>query len=177
MLALTSNIQPWQPLIIKYIPSNVTGSFLDPTPTGTGVERDSASLTFERNSDGDYTATLPVLTQEDDALDSGSFTVALQNGANDSYIPTTDNTKSTTTTVNVISVPMPVLSFTGDVTIKESQTATLTISTTTEPKRELKISYTPVETLIAGIMNYLDESALTDLDGNTITRTSGTPPN
>ena len=154
---LTADIQPWQDLDIKYIPNNVTGEFLNPTPTATGVERIAEDLTFARESAGKpIEVTFPIATIADGTLNSGSFSVTLQDDTNTvkNYKLSTETAKRTgTVTVDV--TPIPELSIANATTVSEGTAATFTITATKNPRRSMSIRITPSETGT----NFLDTTA------------------
>ena len=152
---LTADIEPWQDLAITYTPANTDGAFLDPTPTGADVDRTPEALDFEATGGGDPTATLSVLTRDDPNDDAGIITITLKDDADPkdytidtSAVAGTDPVEyNHTATVSVIDVPNPTLSIADIVDpITEGQTITFVITATEDPKRELDVRYTPVDT-------------------------------
>ena len=174
MVMLESHIEPREALDIKYTITNGTGNFLNLSPADAVEERTATGLSFDRDdSDDPFTAIIPILTVDDASEVAGTFVITLQDDSNtdQQYTLTSDLTKLTSTTAMVEDLPIPEISFVGPVSVLEEDTATLVITTTTNPKRDLLISYTPVE--IGS--NYLDTAPGTDNDGNQVIRTSGTP--
>ena len=163
MFTLTASIEPLNDLEIQFIPTEATDpatgsvtNFLNPndpvseTTKESGVSRTSAELEFTRTGEGQpYTAILKLPTQLDPNADSGTILVELQNDSANTpptYTITSDPSKiaQNTATASVVEKVNPVLSiaYNGNA-IREGQTATFTIITDEDPKRDLTFNFTP----------------------------------
>ena len=161
MFKLSANIQPFESLAIKYIPTNTPvtgGNFLRITDEqnmslgNSGDERTSERLPFVSEDDGNgnitYVATLPVPTIQDPSdatLASGSFSVTLVAVADKYSISNIESEYKAS--VSVIKVPNPTLSIryngTLSTAITEGDNPMFTIVASEDPKRPLNVNYTP----------------------------------
>ena len=145
---LSTDLRPLDSLMINYIPEN-TGTGVNFLAIPSSQRATSEALTFDSESGNPpFTAILEVPTIQDQTNPNapmGTFTVELVAVAN-SYI-VSDTLSERKQSVTVIKVPIPELSIaykgTENTPIFEGTTATFTISTTTNPKRELDIKFTP----------------------------------
>ena len=159
---LTSNINVWQPIYIKFIPSESRENFLSTE----GVESNGGAAGAERTTTNKITflatgqapnqtfvATdaIKIKTAEDTmaGVTSGEVTITLVNEGSDYTINTSAVDPSANPikyrhqgTVQVEDVPNPVLTITSVATsVDEGDQAIFEVSTPTNPKRELVIKY------------------------------------
>ena len=148
---ITASVLPWQPLAIKYTPTNGSGSnYLDPMDGTSGTERTSDPIIFTLDGAGPTaTGTLIVPTTTDSNTTSGSIDIQLvddTSSTSDSY--DLSGSLSTTANVQITDRPSPVLSFNANsVSVDEGETATLVVTASSNPEvDEIDVSFTPTET-------------------------------
>ncbi len=144
MFPLTSDIQPRQPLMIRYIPTETGSNFLDPTG-GTSTEETMKSVPFTEQPDKSGKAVLSIPTRVDSAVSIGTLKVLLvaDNSTEKTYeISGTD--LSRTKTVSISAYPIRTISIEqDDVTIDEGKSVEITLVSDGDPERDdLPISYT-----------------------------------
>ena len=148
---ITASVLPWQPLAIKYTPTNGSGSnYLDPMGGASGTERTSEPIVFTLDGAGPTaTGTLIVPTTTDSNTTSGSIDIQLvddTSSTNDSY--DLSGSLSTTAAVQISDRPTPVLSINDNsVSVDEGGNATIVVRASVNPEvDEIDVSFTPTET-------------------------------
>ena len=149
---LTARPKPWQPLAIRFIPTNSSGNYLDETDDNSGDTwvSDDPKVSFAPSEDGtEIVGTLSVPTTDDNANTSGTISVQLLDDAktmHKDYTITgtpTENTK----TVQISDIPIPMISIASStISVTEGDTASIKIIASEDPVRHLKFHYTPTET-------------------------------
>ena len=166
---LTANTQPWQPLAIRYTPSETGSNFLAPAAGSTGTPTSATpSITFtDTNGSPPITGTLLIPTIADNANTSGTISIELladSNTTDPSYMITgnqTSNTKTVQITTTSGVTPRLITIEQTSIDINEGGTATITLIADGDPERDdLMVSYTPSET--STNTSYLKN----DTDGN-----------
>ena len=147
---LTADPQPWQPLGIRYIPTETGTSFLDPSRGDPGdMITIDPKITFGPSSDGQsVVGTLSIPTRVDpDGNTSGTISIQLLDDAKATLkdYTITGNQASNTKTVSV--VEKPTISFTSSTdTVSEGNVATIVLESNIEPFGPVDIVYVPTET-------------------------------
>ena len=160
MFTLTSDIEPWQNLDIKFIPSETSGNFLDTTNNNANDEWIASNINFSRSDmTQPWTYTLMIPTVDDLNNTSGEITITLVDDdgpenyqksytINSNAVPSTSPTEYYhTATVDVIDVPIPTLSIDEISTpVSEGNNITFVVRSNIDPVRNLKIWYIPENT-------------------------------
>ena len=174
VFTLTATPKPWQPLAIRYTPTNSMGSFLDTTDGASGAIRMiDQKLTFT-DSSGNGTATLSIPTIIDGDNSSGEISVEILadlNTSDTSYNIDTTTPANNTRTVS-IGVTYPTVELEIDQTpikIIEGNTATITVITNVDPVR------TTLPISITATGDYLDPSVDLTPDLTSFQPVSGGP--
>ena len=147
---LTADPQPWQPLGIRYIPTETGTSFLDPSRGDPGdMITIDPKITFGPSSDGQsVVGTLSIPTRVDpDGNTSGTISIQLLDDAKATLkdYTITGNQASNTKTVSV--VEKPTISFASSTdTVSEGNVATIVLESNIEPFGPVDIVYVPTET-------------------------------
>ena len=129
---LTSDVEPWGPLAIRFTPTENTTAFLDTTNGDAGTTRTAnPAITFTRSGSGQsFQGTLLVPTTEDAGNEMGTINVQLvadENTTQQDYKLST-TTAETTNSVSIVPTPQPDLSIISeDFAINEAGTATIKI--------------------------------------------------
>ena len=156
---VSSDIQPWRPLAIRFTPTETTTTFLDTTNGDTGTTRvANPAINFapEGNS---FTGTLLVPTKTDSANAMGTINVQLENDSNSSQPDYQRHSTENSNMVRIVPTPVPELSIiTEDFAIDEAGTATIKVQASVNPLRDFPISYTPT--------NETGEYLKPDFEGN-----------
>ena len=147
MFKLTADIQPWEPIKIRFIPTKV-GNFLGTTGEIQGqTYRISDLLTFSAAEDGDpITAILAIDVIDDSNLTEGSITIEIiidNIKSPIAYKVSTTNAPQNSATVMVRNYPIPELSI-ADITtpVEEGGMANFVVTATENPFRTLSVNYT-----------------------------------
>ena len=148
---VTSDIEPWKPLGIRYTPTESSTEFLDTTNGASGTTRvanPAVTFTPEGNS---FTGTLLVPTQVDSDMDTGTITVQLEDDSNTTQrdYQLTSNSAERSNSVNIVPTPVPELSIiTEDFAINEDKTIPIKpikIQASVNPLRQFPIKFTPTD--------------------------------
>ena len=110
------------------------------SPSDAVEERTAMNLTFSRDdSDDPFTAIVPIPTVDDPAFAEGSFEITIQDdsSSDQQFTLSSDPTELANTTVLVEDLPIPELVLSESVYVLEGNVATLMVTTTTNPKRDL----------------------------------------
>ena len=148
---LTADIEPWQPLAVRYIPTEASSNYLDTTNGASGAERIAyPKISFARAGAGPMaTGTLSIPTVADSNVTSGSISIQLTNdpSASPKNYELTDTVADRMANVQIATAPTPVLSIMNSSTaVNEGETATIVVTASEDPKVPVTINYTPTET-------------------------------
>ena len=157
---LRADIQPWQPLVIRYIPRNISpGNYIASAIHG-NTQTTSKKINFKPSEDNTkIIGILPVPTIEDSSNTSGTISVQiLGDNQTDKSYQIKGNALKNTKTAQISDIIIPMLSFETDpLTINEGETATIEVTANKNPQRNITFHYTPTVT---------GSNFLKTLDGN-----------
>ena len=159
---LTSDVEPWGPLAIRFTPTETSSSFLDATNGDAGTTRvanPAVTFTPEGNS---FVGTLLIPTKADVA-NTGTIIVQLEEDLNTTQRDYARHSTNNSAAVDIVVTPVPTLSIISNTnnqteqvsiddsgnrmaTINESESVKITIKASENPIREFPISFTPTDT-------------------------------
>ena len=171
VFTLTADKQPWEPLAIRFIPSNTSGNFLNLTDGDSGLPRTSPKITF--SGSGTITGDLNIPTILDKANATGTISVTLLSDPStvrETYqLSATEADHTKAVTVNRDAPTRTISVDNTAININEGETATVTFIADDDPGRsDLMIKYTPDET--SADTTYLKDDG--NGNGDNVTRTA-----
>ena len=156
-----SNVNPRQTFHVNYIPTNLTGNFLDSSTFPSGFSQISILTFSQAEGSEDWTDEIAIQLRDVDGVDAedGSITVTLDATSDDAFYfvaPEPDNSA----TVNVEDAESPSLSFAENTyTVTEEDTDTnieLTLNLSESIDEAVMISYSIVEETATGGTDFID---------------------
>ena len=173
MFPLTADIQPRQPLMIRYTPTEIGSNFLA-AAGGTSTVETMKSITFTEQADKSGKAFLPIETKIDSTASIGSLKILLladsDANANDKTYEISGTNLSRTKTVAISAYPIVTISIEqADDTINEGESIEVTFIADADPERsDFPLPYTITD---SSSTHYLKDDSAGNGSGDTRTAT------